>query len=243
MSNLLIRAIDSLDEVRRVEELQKEVWGMQDRDIVPLTEMVAVRDSGGQLIGAFDGEDLVGFVYGFVAMERGRTVHHSHLLAVKPSYRGADVGYRLKLAQRERVLAQGLGHMTWTFDPLQSVNAHFNFGKLGVVSDQYKIDLLRRPELELPAPQRYRPAVGDLAVGEPAGAGAPPERDDVATRAAERPMVDRDRRRWLAGRRGPAWGMLERSRPDRDPGRCRFPGAREAGAGRAMAPGHPGGFQ
>ena len=92
------------------------------------------------MIGAFDGDELVGFVYGFVAMEGGRTVHHSHLLAVRPSFRGADVGYRLKLAQRERVLAQGLTRITWTFDPLQSVNAHFNFGKLGVVSDQYKID-------------------------------------------------------------------------------------------------------
>ena len=100
---------------------------MQDRDIVPLTEMVAVRDSGGQLIGAFAGDELVGFVYGFVAMEGGRTLHHSHLLAVKPSFRGADVGYRLKLAQRERVLAQGLTRITWTFDPLQSVNAHLNF--------------------------------------------------------------------------------------------------------------------
>ncbi len=140
MSALLIKTIDRLDEVRRVEELQKEVWGMQDRDIVPLTEMVAVRDSGGQLIGAFDGEALVGFVYGFVAIEGGRTAHHSHLLAVKPSHRGDDLGYRLKLAQRQRVLAQGITRMTWTFDPLQSVNAHFNFGKLGVVCDQYKID-------------------------------------------------------------------------------------------------------
>ena len=113
MSTLVIRAIAGLDAVRLVEELQKRVWGMTDRDIVPLTEMVAVRDSGGQLIGAFDGGGLVGFVYGFVAMERGRTVHHSHLLAVEPSHRGADVGYRLKLAQRERVLAQGITRMTW----------------------------------------------------------------------------------------------------------------------------------
>jgi predicted GNAT superfamily acetyltransferase len=140
MSSLIIRSIERLDEVRLVEELQKEVWGMQDRDVVPLTELVAVRDSGGQLIGAFDGAKLAGFVYGFVAIESGRTVHHSHLLAVEPSYRGADVGYRLKLAQRERVLAQGITRMTWTFDPLQSVNAHFNFGKLGVISDQYRIN-------------------------------------------------------------------------------------------------------
>jgi predicted GNAT superfamily acetyltransferase len=138
---VVTRVIDRLDLVRQVEELQKEAWGMDDRDIVPLTELVAVRDSGGQLIGAFDGGTLVGFVYGFVAIERGETTHHSHLLAVKPSHRGSDVGYRLKLAQRERVLAQGITRMSWTFDPLQSRNAHFNFGKLGVVSDTYKVDL------------------------------------------------------------------------------------------------------
>jgi predicted GNAT superfamily acetyltransferase len=140
-SAVVIRVIESLDEVRQVEELQREAWGMDDRDLVPLSELIAVRDSGGQLIGAFAGPVLVGFVYGFVAMEGGRVAHHSHLLAVKPSHRGADIGYRLKLAQRERVLAQGIQRMTWTFDPLQSLNAHFNFCKLGVLSDTYRVNL------------------------------------------------------------------------------------------------------
>jgi predicted GNAT superfamily acetyltransferase len=140
-SNVSIRGIDRLDDVRQVEELQKEAWGMSDRDVVPLTEMVAVRDTGGQLIGAFEGDLLVGFVYGWVAIERGETAHHSHLLAVKPSRRGEDIGYRLKLAQRERVLAQGIRRITWTFDPLQSLNAWFNFRKLGVISDCYKVNL------------------------------------------------------------------------------------------------------
>lgn len=126
--------------MRVVEDLQKEVWGVCDRDIVPLTQLVAARHAGGQLIGARDGQTLIGFVYGIVGLEHGRLTHHSHMLAVKPAYRNSDVGYKLKLAQRERVLAQGITRITWTFDPLQSVNAHFNFCKLGVVSDTYKID-------------------------------------------------------------------------------------------------------
>ena len=126
--------------MRVVEDLQKEVWTLDDRDIVPVTQLVAARHAGGQLIGARDGQTLVGFVYGFVGLEEGRTTHHSHMLAVKPAYRNHDVGYKLKLAQRERVLAQGIQRITWTFDPLQSVNAYFNFCKLGVVSDAYKID-------------------------------------------------------------------------------------------------------
>ena len=123
-----------------MEDLQKEIWSVQDRDIVPVTQLVAARHAGGQLIGARDGRTLIGFVYGFVGLEHGRTIHHSHMLAVKPAYRNFDVGYKLKLAQRDRVLAQGITRITWTFDPLQSVNAYFNFCKLGVSSDTYKID-------------------------------------------------------------------------------------------------------
>lgn len=138
--SLLIEDIESIDDMRVVEDLQKEVWGLDDRDINPLTQLMAARQTGGQLIGARDGPTLVGFVYGFVGLEHGRTTHHSHMLAVRPAYRNFDVGYKLKLAQRERVLAQGITRMTWTFDPLQSLNAYFNFCKLGVVSDTYKIN-------------------------------------------------------------------------------------------------------
>ena len=126
--------------MRIVEELQREVWSLNDRDITPVTQLVAVMHAGGQLIGARDGQTLIGFVYGFVGLEQGRTTHHSHMLAVKQAYRNSDVGYKLKLAQRERVLAQGITRITWTFDPLQSVNAYFNICKLGVVSDTYKTD-------------------------------------------------------------------------------------------------------
>ena len=139
-STVAIRDVESIDEIRTVEDLEKEVWVLEDRDITPLTQLVAARASGGQLIGAFDGQTMIGFVYGFIGLDHGQTVHHSHMLAVKPAYRNADVGYRLKLAQRERVLAQGITRITWTFDPLQSLNAYFNFCKLGVVSDAYKIN-------------------------------------------------------------------------------------------------------
>jgi predicted GNAT superfamily acetyltransferase len=137
---IVIEDIESLEDMRIVEDLQKEIWSVHDRDIVPLTQLVAARHAGGQLIGARDGQTLIGFVYGFVGLEHDRTIHHSHMLAVRPAYRNGDVGYKLKLAQRERVLAQGITRITWTFDPLQSSNAYFNFRKLGVGSDTYKIN-------------------------------------------------------------------------------------------------------
>ena len=137
-SAIVIRSIHLLSEMRAVEELQKEVWGPED--VVPLTHLAATIEVGGQLIGAFDREQLIGFVYGFIGQEGGHPVIHSHMLAVKPSYRDQDLGYKLKLAQREKAIAQGFTHITWTFDPLQSRNAHLNFGKLGAVACQYKVN-------------------------------------------------------------------------------------------------------
>jgi len=85
-------------------------------------------------------EKMVGFAFGFLGREHDETTFHSHMLAVLEAYRHLDLGKRLKLAQRERALAMGVREMTWTFDPLQSRNAHFNFAKLGVLSDTYKVD-------------------------------------------------------------------------------------------------------
>ena len=139
-SNIVIRDIKDTLELRSVEALQKEVWGCDDLDVVPLTLLAAGREVGATLIGAYDGATLVGFVYGFTGYENGRVTHHSHMLAVKPSYRSHKLGFKLKLAQRAQVLAQGIKLITWTFDPLQSLNAHLNFRKLGVISGTYKIN-------------------------------------------------------------------------------------------------------
>src|SRR5213082_1973525 len=84
---IVIRNIEALFEIRACEELQKEAWGLPDLDVVPSTQLIAAKTAGGVLIGAFDGEDLIGFVYGFPGYENGRATHHSHMLAVKPAYR------------------------------------------------------------------------------------------------------------------------------------------------------------
>jgi predicted GNAT superfamily acetyltransferase len=138
--SIVVRDLKTGSELRAVEKLQKEIWGVPDLDVVPVSQLIAARTAGGVLLGAFDGDHMVGFVYGFVGLEEGKPAHHSHMLAVRPEYRNLNLGRRLKLEQRDRVLAQGMEVMTWTFDPLQSLNAHFNFSKLGVVSDRYFVD-------------------------------------------------------------------------------------------------------
>ena len=142
---ILIRDLKGFDDLKQVEAVEREVWDLSDLDTTPLTIAVATQQAGNIWLGAFDGSALVGFAFGFLGIENGRFNLHSHMLAVRAPYRNSDLGYKLKLAQRERVLSLRTNHsriteMTWTFDPLQSKNAHLNFAKLGVISKTYKVD-------------------------------------------------------------------------------------------------------
>lgn len=139
-SQIIIRDLKNIGDLTQLKEVEKEVWGMADDDTLPLTLAIACKAAGNIFVGAFDKEKLIGFAFGFLGREDGRITIHSHMLAVLEPYRHLDLGSRLKQAQRERAMAMGLHEMTWTFDPLQSRNAHFNFAKLGVVSDTYKVD-------------------------------------------------------------------------------------------------------
>ena len=135
-----IRKITSLSDMRQVEELQKTVWGVGDREVFPALAMIPITAVGGVLIGAFRGPRLVGFVFGFPGLENGHISLHSDMLAVQTEYRSHRIGYLLKLAQREAALKGGIETITWTFDPLQSVNAHLNFSRLGVIADRYLVN-------------------------------------------------------------------------------------------------------
>jgi predicted GNAT superfamily acetyltransferase len=137
---LYIREVESEAEFHAIEDIQREVWSFSDLDIVPAATLIATQHAGGVVIGAFDEDYMIGFAHGFPAFEASRASIHSHMLAVRPEYRNAQVGFRLKLAQRDLTLAKGLDELTWTFDPLQSLNAHLNFAKLGVISRRYIVN-------------------------------------------------------------------------------------------------------
>jgi predicted GNAT superfamily acetyltransferase len=138
--SFLIRDVAGEAEHHAIEEIQKEAWGFNDLDIVPAATLIATQHAGGIVLGAFEGDFMIGFAYAFPAFEEGRTSMHSHMLAVRTEYRNCRAGFYLKLAQRERTLEKGLDEITWTFDPLQSLNAHLNFSKLGVVSRRYLVN-------------------------------------------------------------------------------------------------------
>lgn len=140
--SISIRPLQSIDEFHACETLQYRVWAMSDDlEVVPLHLMLPVQRNGGLLLGAFDGGDLVGFLFGFPAYDtEGRPKHCSHMMGVDSRYQGTGIGYRLKLAQREFVLDQGLDLVTWTYDPLESRNAYLNIHKLGAVCRTYLRD-------------------------------------------------------------------------------------------------------
>lgn len=140
------RALTTLSEMQAAEELQRQVWPGSELVIVPLHMLLTVAQNGGVLIGAWDGSQLVGFVFGFLGTDEGevdrpamtRLKHCSHMLAVLPAYRDQQIGYQLKLAQREAVNQQAVRLITWTYDPIESRNAHLNIARLGGIVRTYK---------------------------------------------------------------------------------------------------------
>ena len=136
-----IRDLTTIDEFRQVVELEKAIWGYTDQgDLVTVPVFIFTVHRGASLLGAFDPSGrMVGFAYGVVGMKAGRAMLWSHMTGVLPDYRGG-LGHRLKLEQRERALAQGYDLIEWTFDPMQAMNAHFNFAKLGGVVEEYAVN-------------------------------------------------------------------------------------------------------
>jgi len=140
MTTIVIRDIETLDEMHEVEQLQREVWGVEDLEIYPALALKPQKEVGATLIGAFADGRMVGFVFGFPGILDGETIIHSDMLGISPAYRSNNLGYLLKCAQRDAAIKLGVKRITWTFDPLQSRNAHFNFSKLGVIADRYYVD-------------------------------------------------------------------------------------------------------
>ncbi|HYT68017.1 MAG TPA: hypothetical protein VEL51_16435 [Vicinamibacterales bacterium] len=137
---MIIRDLTTIDECRQVAALEKDVWGYTDaEDVVPPPVLIVSVKRGGILLGAFDDAgQMKGFVYSIPSVKDGRLAQWSHMLGVTRDARGSALGVRLKLAQRERALGMGIELVEWTYDPLQAVNAHLNFAKLGVVVEEYE---------------------------------------------------------------------------------------------------------
>ena len=133
-----LRPLMTLEDADRILRVMVATWG--EHQLVPREMIRALADSGNVPYGAFRGDELIGYVLGWMALDADGPHVHSHMLAVLPGSRSGGVGYALKLAQRAQALEAGYGVVRWTFDPLQARNAHFNLNKLGVVCDRFHRD-------------------------------------------------------------------------------------------------------
>jgi predicted GNAT superfamily acetyltransferase len=144
VEQIVIRKCKGTEEFNACVDLQKDVWKFADAELVPMHLFVVAEEIGGQVIGAFDDRELVGFVLSFPGARpytRGpRSYLHSHLLAVRENYRNLHLGRRLKLAQRQDAIDRGFELIEWTFDPLEIKNAYLNIVKLGAIVRRYSVN-------------------------------------------------------------------------------------------------------
>jgi predicted GNAT superfamily acetyltransferase len=136
-ANVAIRSLRDLPELNGCVELQRQVWSFADIDIVPEAIFGVAGKTGGQVLGAFLHETLIGFALSFSAQSKTRSYLHSHMVAVLPRYQNQGVGRLLKLAQRQEALQRGIDLIEWTFDPFQIKNAYFNIARLGAIVRRY----------------------------------------------------------------------------------------------------------
>jgi predicted GNAT superfamily acetyltransferase len=136
-----LRDLTTLDEFKQIVELEREIWGVDYDDVVCAPILAVTVKRGGVLVGAFDGGRMVGFVYSLPGIKDGKPTQWSHMLGVVDEYRNAGLGRTLKLEQRLRSMEVGCDLVEWTYDPMQALNAHLNFVKLGVVVEEYGINV------------------------------------------------------------------------------------------------------
>jgi predicted GNAT superfamily acetyltransferase len=138
--NISIRPLNSPKELLQAEKVQLEAWGMTERMVTPKDIMKAILSNGGLVLGAFDGERMVGMALSFLGSKAGKLYMYSHQTGVVKDYQSRGVGYMLKLEQKKYARDSGFDLIAWTFDPLITRNLHFNLNKLGVIFRNYYVD-------------------------------------------------------------------------------------------------------
>lgn len=145
---ITIRPISTQQEAEQAEQLQRHAWGMSDLEILPGLAMHAMQHNGAIWLGAFDGDVLAGYVLGMIGTHPHTPEKpavdclqiYSVMMGILPDYQNQQIGYALKLAQRDVALQRGIELITWTYDPLESRNGWLNIGKLGAVCNDYLLD-------------------------------------------------------------------------------------------------------
>lgn len=138
--NIEIRECATLDALEECLQLQREVFALPEVELSPVRHFIVTRNAGGFTLGAYDGDRLAGFVLSVPAFMRGERAFYSHMTGVRAEYQSHGIGARLKWAQRERALSEGVKFIKWTFEPIKARNAFFNLEKLGAIVAEYQVN-------------------------------------------------------------------------------------------------------
>jgi predicted GNAT superfamily acetyltransferase len=140
-SPVVVRNCHELSDFHACVALQREIWGEDPLEVEPATMFVVAAHTGGQVLAAYAGDVLAGFVLAVAGIRDGQPYLHSHMAGVKDGFRDQGIGRKLKLFQREEALQRGIRLIQWTFDPLEIRNAHFNLNRLGAIARHYQANL------------------------------------------------------------------------------------------------------
>lgn len=136
-SDITIRPLTTMDELLEMQKVEETVWKMSPN---PVHQTFTALKNGGIILGAFNGQKMIGFLYSFAGYDGQNTYLCSHMLGILPEFRSGGLGMRMKKKQAELAGELGYSVITWTFDPLESLNAYLNLNKLGAVGAAYHID-------------------------------------------------------------------------------------------------------
>jgi predicted GNAT superfamily acetyltransferase len=134
IENLQFKLLTTLEQMKEVQQLEQDVWKMNP---IPVHQTYTASKNGGLILGAYHGDQLIGFTYGFPGFKNGTTYLCSHMLGIHPNYQKHGIGQILKEKQRELAVEAGYSLITWTYDPLESINAYLNLHKLHGIGAHY----------------------------------------------------------------------------------------------------------
>ena len=150
MTQLTIRPLTNHNDYEQTRQIHMAAWGLDAAETIPPLTLHALQHNGSILLGAYDGDMLIGYILGTLGtvetpgridqIAAARLKLFSVIMGILPAYQGQGIGTQLKLAQREAALRLGIRMITWTYDPLESCNGRLNIGKLGAICNRYYRD-------------------------------------------------------------------------------------------------------
>ncbi|GAA0321162.1 GNAT family N-acetyltransferase [Actinoallomurus spadix] len=172
---LTVRPLTTSAEMRAGVEVYRAAFALSPTDpAVSPRLLAALQRNAGSVIGAFAGDELVGFTYGFLGSDGGTVYHYSQVAAVRPDWQRRGVGRALKLSQRDYVLAGGVTRMRWAFDPVRTHNAHFNLDVLGATGRWFLRDFYGVEDIGRDPGMRTDRLIVEWDLLRPPGPSAPP---------------------------------------------------------------------